>query len=383
VSITKRYLKSGSPRWDVRHRDSATGSHRSATCRTSSEAKRMHAEFARQSGLGVFADALPSKQLVSQYLGEWFDREGPGWAVSTQVQRSDVLDKWIEPFIPTAMRLCDFGEKAVADWLGSIRRAGAPPTQAVAALSVLSSALGAAVRARLIPRNPCVGVPRPKVAVSRPRALTPLEVERLRAAMPTRRDALLVSVLAYAGLRVGEALGLSWDTVMLDDGYLIVEQNYVKGQLKGTKTGRTRRVDLCDALRGDLADSRPDQTARRAFVAPSREGGGKPLDRHNWHGKVWRPAVKRAGVEATPGDGRHTFASLLANAGEPLIHISNQLGHSMTKTTELYAEYLQPGLIGRGVSMDAAILAARRELAGSRVRNLYDLAEIRAKKATG
>jgi integrase len=383
VSTTKRYVKDGSPRWDVRHRDPATGSHRSATCRTAGEAKRMEAEFVRQSGLGVFADARPSKQLVSAYLGQWFDREAHGWAVSTQVQRSNVLDKWVEPFIPELMRLCDFGEKAVADWLGSIRAAGAPATQAKAALSILSSALGAAVRARLIPRNPCVGVPRPTVAVSRPRALTPMEVERLRAAMPSKRDALLVSLLAYAGLRVGEALALSWDTVMLDDGYLVVEQNYVKGQLKGTKTGRARRVELCDHLRADLTDARPDEPTRRAFVAPSREGGGKPLDRHNWHGKVWRPAAKRAGVEASPGDGRHTFASLLANAGEPLIHISNQLGHSMTKTTELYAEYLRPGLIGRGVSMDTAILAARRELEGSRVRNLYDLAEVRAKRAAG
>jgi integrase len=343
----------------------------------------MQAEFERQSGLGAFADARPAKQLVSEYLGEWFDREKYGWAASTRTQRADVLDRWIDPFVPSSSRLSDFGEKAVADWLGSIRAAGASATQAKAALSILSSALGAAVRGRLIPRNPCVGVPRPTIAVSRPHGLVPVEVERLRAAMPSPRDAVLVSVLFYAGLRVGEALGLSWDAVDLDAGRLVVEQSYVHGEVKGTKTGRIRWVELCAPLRADLAEARPDDPAPKAFVAASRQGGGLPLDRHNWTNRVFAPSAKRAGVTATPGDGRHTFASLLANAGEPLIHISNQLGHTMTRTTELYAEYLRPGLVGRGESMEAAILAARRELAGSRVRNLYDLAEVRAKRAAG
>ena len=99
--------------------------------------------------------------------------------------------------------------------------------------------------------------------------------------MPTARDALLVSVLFYAGLRVGEALALSWDSVMLDKGFLIVEQNFVKGELKGTKTGRIRAVELCKPLRDDLAESRPAEPAPGAFVAPSRQGGGRPLDRHN------------------------------------------------------------------------------------------------------
>jgi integrase len=378
VSIIKRYLKDGTPRWHVRHRDPATGSHRSAVCSTHGEAKRLDAELQRQSGLGAFADSRPARQLVSDYLGEWFDRERHGWAASTQTQRADVLDKWIDPYIPATARLSDFAEKAVADWLGSILAAGAPATQARAALSILSSALGAAVRARLIPRNPCAGIPRPRVAVSRPRALTPIEVERLRAAMPSPRDALLVSVLFYAGLRVGEALALSWDSVRLDDGYLVVEQSFVKGTLKGTKTGLIRRVDLCASLRLDLEAAVPDPPpAPGAFVSPSRQGGGKPLDRHNWHAHVWKPAIERAGVVASPGDGRHTFASLHLNAGEPLIAVSNQLGHAMTRTTELYSHLMPRNLTGRVVPVDAAILAARAEVAGNDVRKVYALADYR------
>ena len=90
--------------------------------------------------------------------------------------------------------------------------------------------------------------------------------------------------------------------------------------------------------------------------------------------------MKRAGVKATPGDGRHTFASLLHNAGEPPIHIANQLGHTMTRTTELYSHVFGQSRIGRGEPMEAAILAARRELARDRVRPVYDLAAFRAER---
>jgi integrase len=381
VSIKKRYLQDGSPRWDVRHH--STGSRPSVTCKTAAEAKRVNAEFERQSGLGAFADPLPSKQLVREYLTEWYARERHGWKTSTAERYADLLALWIVPYIAPSARLSAFAEKAVADWLGSIRAAGASATQASGALRVLSSALGAAVRDRSLRRNPCAAVRKPKVAVSRPRPFSPLEVEQLRAAMPSPRDAVIVSVLCYAGLRVGEALGLSWDSVWLDEGYLLVEQSHVKGEVKGTKTGLIRRVELCSALKSDLAAVRPENPAPGAFVAPSRQGGGGPLDRHNWTNRVWTPAAKRAGVAGSPGDGRHTFASLHLNAGEPLISVSNQLGHAMTRTTEIYSHLMPRDLIGRGLPMDAAILAARRELAGERGLNVDELAALRAKRATG
>jgi integrase len=73
---------------------------------------------------------------------------------------------------------------------------------------------------------------------------------------------------------------------------------------------------------------------------------------------------------ATPGDGRHTFASLLANAGEPLIYISGQLGHTMTQTTQRYSHALDPARLQRSVPMETAILAARRDLAAEDVQEM-------------
>jgi integrase len=84
----------------------------------------------------------------------------------------------------------------------------------------------------------------------------PEDIERLRAVLledGDHRSATLVSVLAYAGLRPGEALGLEWHHVR--DHTLLIEQAVSEGRLKRQKTNRVdRTVDLLEPLAEDLAD---------------------------------------------------------------------------------------------------------------------------------
>ena len=111
------------------------------------------------------------------------------------------------------MRLRDLGPARLREWRAEIVDAGCPATQANHALSVLSAALGAAAADGCIPANPCAGIRKLTVAIARPRALTPLEIERVRAEMPTLRDVVLIGLFAYAGLRPGEAPALTWESV--------------------------------------------------------------------------------------------------------------------------------------------------------------------------
>src|SRR5690242_16694022 len=70
---------------------------------------------------------------------------------------------------------------------------------------LLQGILRRAVVRGLIPSNPVSPVGRPRQPPTRrPEPLPPATVERIRAQLP-RRDATLVSVLAYAGLRPDEA----------------------------------------------------------------------------------------------------------------------------------------------------------------------------------
>src|SRR5207302_3998981 len=87
-----------------------------------------------------------------------------------------------------------------------------------------------AVEAQRIPTNPARAVrkapPKPRRAV---RPLPPSSVERVRHVLG-KRDATLISVLAYAGLRPGEALALRWGDVA--DGTLIVERAVGGGEIR-------------------------------------------------------------------------------------------------------------------------------------------------------
>ena len=81
-------------------------------------------------------------------------------------------------------------------------------------LAVLSGVCRFAVLRGLLDANPVREVPKPRVRRGHlVIPVTPATVERIRVELLGRervRDATLVSVLAYAGLRPGEALALRW-----------------------------------------------------------------------------------------------------------------------------------------------------------------------------
>ncbi len=236
-------------------------------------------------------------------------------------------------------------------WRSEIIAEGASPSVANHAKEVLSAALGCAVENRLLPSNPCSGIKRLPVTVARPRALTPQQVEQGIAGM-AQRDQVLVELLCYAGLRPGEALALTWDSVR--DGLLIVDRSYSYGELKDTKTHRRRTVDLIEPLAADLAAYRPARPAPGALVVQSTSGGY--VDLANWRRRVWKEAFP-----GSPYDGRHTYASLLIHGGRSLPYVTAALGHSTAKTTlDHYAHTYAEAQLGTATRMVDAILEARR-----------------------
>jgi integrase len=98
----------------------------------------------------------------------------------------------------------------IGRWQAKRLAAGAGPAAVRKALALLGSILQRAAESGRISANPARLVrktPLPRRSEIRP--IPPSAVERMRAAS-TPRDAALISVLAYAGLRPGEALALRW-----------------------------------------------------------------------------------------------------------------------------------------------------------------------------
>jgi integrase len=152
-------------------------------------------------------------------------------------------------------------------------------------------------------------------------------------------DATLVSVLAYAGLRPGEAIGLRWHDVGART--LLVERSVAFGELKSTKTSSTRSVWLLTPLAEDLAAWREltQMPAANDFVFPAPDGSAWNADRaRNWRKRAFAEAAEVAGVpDARPYDLRHSFISLLIAQGATVVEVARQAGHAPTMTLSTYA----------------------------------------------
>jgi integrase len=181
-----------------------------------------------------------------------------------------------------------------------------------------------------------------------------------------RRDATLLVVLAYAGLRPQEALALEWRHVR--ERTLLVERAVSDGQLKVLKNRRQpRTIPLLAPLREDLADWRRASSSPppNTPVFPAASGGfRRASDWRNWRKRIYRPVAESVGLSgARPYDLRHAFASLLIHEGRlSVVEIAAQLGHNPTVCLDTYAHVMAEERDGEHVSAEKQIAEARASL---------------------
>jgi integrase len=207
-------------------------------------------------------------------------------------------------------------------------------TTIAAVVATLGMIMGKAKRRRLIPSNPVADLERserPRVAASERRVLTENEISTLLAAAgDTFRP--LIAVLIFSGLRLGEALGLQWQDVGFDSGFIHVRRQLGRDRQTAdikTATGR-RDVVLMPELGKVLRKHKVAQIhcGDADFVFPAPNGRGRD------HRSVSR-GIERAVERAELGDGisahnmRHTFASMLiVGLRYDPVRVSKQLGHT-------------------------------------------------------
>ena len=176
------------------------------------------------------------------------------------------------------------------------------------------------------------------------------------------RDAALISVLAYAGLRPQEALALQWGDVR--ERTLLIQRAVSLGEEKDTKTTAHRTVRLLSPLREDLLEwkLRSGRPNGDALVFPGPQGGlWTKVTYDNWRGRAFDRARTAAGAEkATPYALRHSFASLLLHEGRSVVYVARQLGHDARLTLSTYGHVIDELDEQPRVSAEDAIRAARQ-----------------------
>ncbi|HEV7853482.1 MAG TPA: tyrosine-type recombinase/integrase [Mycobacterium sp.] len=184
-------------------------------------------------------------------------------------------------------------------------------------------------------------------------------VEQLRARLGPV-DALMVSVLAYAGLRPQELLGLQWNDI--HERAILVRPKNVDGQLYPyTKTRQNRRVKLLAPLATDLAEWKLASGRRDGLVVPRTDG--KPWRDHDYRNRrrrIYKPHAAAVGLTSgVPYDLRGSFVSLLAWEGQTMLEVARQAGHSVAICERHYAGIFEDYDPAQRTSAEAAIRAAR------------------------
>lgn len=142
----------------------------------------------------------------------------------------------------------------------------------------------------------------------------------------------LCAVLVGTGLRLDEALHLTWIDVSLEHRTIAIQ----RGRKGAPKSGRLRHVPILDSV---LPVLRAMKLARGGDGASGMLWPGAKPGRARDKSSVFRPfkrAVLRAKLDPalSPHDLRHTFASHYLAAGGDIFKLSRILGHSSVAVTE-------------------------------------------------
>ena len=211
--------------------------------------------------------------------------------------------------------------------------------------AALNSALNHAVRVGLIEANPARLVDLPRIEASRPTAWSASELMEFLFLIEEDPLMPLFALMAMRGLRRGEALGLRWQNVDLDNCQIHIREQlavgvdgYAVGPPKSQAGIRTVTVDasLAETLALHSVWQR-EAGLESEFVFC--DAHGDPLN-PTWVTRYFDRLVRlnemrRVRLHAL----RHTSASIGLASGESLLEVSRRLGHSSVSiTADIYTE---------------------------------------------
>jgi len=360
MSVEKITRTGGEVVWRVRWRQQ--GRNRARTFSNRRDARDFDADVRRQRRAGSLAARDAGTKTLGAYVTSvWAVSHAATLAPKTRLHYASLYDHHLRPHLGS-IALRDITAELISRWQAERLASGAGAVAVRHAMDLLGSILELAFMAGRLTENPARRVKkarRPRRAEVEP--LSPATIERMRAALGIR-DGTLLSVLAYAGLRPGEALGLRWGDIR--ERTILIQRAISLGAEADTKTRQHRTVRLLAPLASDLRAWRmgaghPDDSE---LVFPGK--GGRPCTQaayQSWRRRTFGRAVSAAGLSrARPYDLRHSFASLLLHEGRSVIYVARQLGHDARLTLTRYGHVIDELEDTPRIEAEAAIAGARR-----------------------
>lgn len=298
------------------------------------------------------------EDFAPRWLENYHGRTSRGLSKRTRATYARDMKRWVIPHF-RGCRLDEVEPPDVRDFIGELDDAGLRPNSIRAILAPLKAMYATAFEDGAVRSNPTVNVrigARADASESKreAHAMTRAELGRLLGYVPKDWQ-LLMEFLAHSGLRISEAIGLTWDNVVFGAApRLQIRRQDCRGELDRLKSVSSRRdIPLSPEMARRLWAARGshDKTDR-VFTSPQ----GFPLAYGNLRRRVLVPATEAAGLEwVTFHTFRHTCASLLFEAGRDVKQVSEWLGHANAAFTLKVYVHLMDGGVGDAAFMDEAV----------------------------
>ncbi len=306
-----------------------------------------------------------SKIRFEEYFPSWIESysglTSRGFSETTRPEyrrpiEAYALSRW------RTWKLSEIESSDVRELFGALRRESKSTSAIKKLRAALSALFATAVEDGLIATNPVRGVRIPSApseedpVEEHAKALTRAELKVLLAAVPFKWH-LFFEFLTHTGLRISEAIGLTWENVVFGENpHIKVREQFYRGKRRKLKSGAGRRdIPLSKGMAARLLAHRRDTyRGPKSPVFPSSVG--TELIRGKIAGRVLNPAREAIGMPWVSFHAfRHTCASLLFQDGKNIKQVQVWLGHADPAfTLRTYVHLMDDG-VGGADFFDGAI----------------------------
>ncbi|WP_058301727.1 tyrosine-type recombinase/integrase [Gorillibacterium timonense] len=294
-----------------------------------------------------------SQLTVEKWLDIWYETYSDGWEVTSRLQRKNAIEHQMKPLLGK-YKLRELEKTTYIRAYIKPLQAKYKPRSVALFHRLFKIAINAAVEDEIIPRNRFSKI-NLEVDDDLDNVLTAQElIVFLKAAEQENiTNYTLMLLLAYSGVRRGEAMALKWKNVDFEQSTLTIEATRDKHGYRTPKTRRSYRTIPIDAILikqlatyqkwcvetkfsyGMKLDKAND------FVFISFQDGQPIADNMVFYSfKRVFSRLKKLGVKIEPITAhglRHTHATLLINQGIPVQTIADRLGNTPDMILRVYA----------------------------------------------
>ena len=331
---------------------------RTVSAKTKGEVRVKLTALRKRTEAGAVNDG---SQTVAAWLTYWLD-EIADIRASTEKTYRGYVKNWIVPQLGNK-RLSTLSPEDVRALMRNMEKEGKSNATRKQVLAILSKALVVAAREGKIERNVCDTVARPSLAKQETHGVLTLEqvAKLLPHALAHPRAARWVTAVVL-GIRQGEALGLAWEDVHMDDDsepYMHIRQ----AQQSGT-------TEL-----GPLKSRASDRVI--PIVSPVYEALRAQRDRDGDRGLVWGPMpawqdydewqalLAKAGIPAVAlHAARATAATVLDAMGATPRQVADILGQSQVDVGQKHYVHSQPADLRAALTKSAKAMLDAKPMQG-------------------